>query len=52
MAYYRTKKGTIIQLDEKHINQVIIKNVGLELVAETEIEKPAILKKGKKKVDE
>ena len=51
MGFYRTKRGTIVPLNDQHVTDVMIKNLGIEKVAEHEVPKPDVLKKKGKKED-
>ena len=50
MAHYQTKTGKIVQLNEQHVTDLMVKNLGLTKLADSEVPKPDILKgKGKAK---
>ena len=50
MAHYQTKRGKIVQLNEQHVTDLMVKNLGLTKLADSEVPKPDILKgKGKAK---
>lgn len=44
MAHYQTKTGKIVQLNEQHVTDLMVKNLGLTKLADSEVPKPDILK--------